>query len=125
MAIRTISTRMAIEGEAKYKQSIASCNAELKTLKSSLALVDSSFKGNANSMEALTAKGKALADMQAAQAAKISELENALKNAQDHQKAYADAAEEAGKKVSEYQSSLEKLKQSSDDTQKEQAELTA
>ena len=124
MAIRTISTRMAIEGEAQYKQAISACNAELKTLKSSLALVDSSFKGNANSMEALTAKGKALADMQAAQTAKITELENALKNAQDHQKAYADAAEEAGKKVSEYQSSLEKLKQSSDDTQKEQAELT-
>ena len=53
MAIRTISTRMAIEGEAQYKQAISACNGELKTLKSSLALVESSFRGNANSMEAL------------------------------------------------------------------------
>lgn len=56
MAVRTISTKLAVEGEGQYKQSIAACNAELKTLKSSLALVESEFKGNANSMEALTAK---------------------------------------------------------------------
>ena len=57
MATRTISTRLAVEGEAQYKQAVASCNAELATLKSNLALAESSFKGNANSMEALTAKG--------------------------------------------------------------------
>lgn len=125
MSIRTIATRLAIEGEAEYKQALSACNAELKTLKSSLALVDSEFKGSANSMEALTAKGKALSDMQAAQAKKITELESALKNAQSHQQAYAEAAEDAGKKVAEYQSALEKLKQSTDDTQQEQSELTA
>ena len=41
MAVRTISTKLAVEGEAEYKQKIASCNSELKTLKSSLALVQS------------------------------------------------------------------------------------
>ena len=60
MAVRTISTKLAVEGEAEYKQKIASCNSELKTLKSSLALVQSEYKNNANSMEALTAKGEAL-----------------------------------------------------------------
>ena len=35
MAVRTISTKLAVEGEAEYKQKIASCNSELKTLKSS------------------------------------------------------------------------------------------
>ena len=34
MAVRTISTKLAVEGEAEYKQKIASCNSELKTLKS-------------------------------------------------------------------------------------------
>ena len=125
MSIRTISTKLAIEGETQYKQALSACNAELKTLKSSLALVTSTFKGSANSMEALTAKGKALSDMQAAQAKKISEVEDALKNAQEHQKAYADAAAEAGQKVAEYQAALEKLKDSAGDTQQEQAELTA
>ena len=68
MAVRTISTKLAVEGEAEYKQKIASCNSELKTLKSSLALVQSEYKNNANSMEALTAKGEALSAMQTAQA---------------------------------------------------------
>jgi len=125
MAVRTISTKLAVEGEGQYKQSIAACNAELKTLKSSLALVESEFKGNANSMEALTAKGKALADIQAEQEKKVQTLSDALKNAQGHQKAYADAAAEAGKMVADYEESLEKLRQSTGDTQQEQAELTA
>ena len=56
MAIRTISTRMAIEGEAQYKQASSACNAELKTLKSSLA------EGQDAELEALAealASGKA------------------------------------------------------------------
>ena len=60
MATRTISTKLAIEGEAQYRQALSSCNAELKTLKSSLALAESEYKNNANSMEALTAKGSRL-----------------------------------------------------------------
>ena len=32
MAKRTISTRLAIEGEAQYKQAIAGINAELATI---------------------------------------------------------------------------------------------
>lgn len=125
MATRTISTKLAIEGEAQYKQALSACNAELKTLKSSLALAESEYKNNANSMEALTAKGKALSDMQAEQAKKVSLLETALKNAQSHQQAYADAAADAGKKVAQYAAELEKLKSSTGDTQQEQAQLTA
>ncbi len=125
MATRTISTKLAIEGEAQYRQALSSCNAELKTLKSSLALAESEYKNNANSMEALTAKGKALSDMQAEQAKKVSLLESALKNAQSHQQAYADAAADAGKKVAQYAAELEKLKSSTGDTQQEQAQLTA
>ena len=117
MATRTISTKLAIEGEAQYKQALSACNAELKTLKSSLALAESEYKNNANSMEALTAKGKALSDMQAEQAKKVSLLESALKNAQSHQQAYADAAADAGKKVAQYAAELEKLKSSTGDTQ--------
>ena len=59
LAQRTISTRLAIEGEAAYKQSIANINREYKVLDSSCKS-SSEFKGNANSMEALRAKGDAL-----------------------------------------------------------------
>ena len=61
---RKISTRLAIEGEAEYRRAITGINNELKTHKSQLALIESEYKGNANSMQALTSKGKALTDMQ-------------------------------------------------------------
>lgn len=105
MAVRTISTKLAVEGEAEYKQKIASCNSELKTLKSSLALVQSEYKNNANSMEALTAKGEALSAMQTAQAKKVAELEKALENCQKAQTAYADRVAAAEANVSKYEPS--------------------
>lgn len=122
---RTISTKLAIDGEAKYKQAIASCNSELSTLKSGLALVESEFRNNANSMEALTAKGSALSAMQTQQAEKVKMLENALKNAQEHQKAYSDLAALSKTKVEELSAALKKLEESSEDTTEEQAALTA
>ena len=100
MAVRKISTKLAVEGEAEYKQAIASCNTELRTLKSSLALVESEFKGNANSMEALTAKGNALEKMHEAQAKKVDTLKDALANAEKAQSAYSD-------RVSTAQSNIE------------------
>lgn len=60
MAERKISTRFAVEGEDQYKKSIADINGRLKTLKSELALVQSQYAGQENSMEALTAKGRTL-----------------------------------------------------------------
>lgn len=125
MAVRTISTRLAVEGEAEYKQKIASCNSELKTLKSSLALVQSEYKNNANSMEALTAKGEALSAMQTAQAKKVAELEKALENCQKAQTAYADRVAAAEANVSKYEQALAELKDSTGDTSEEQAALTA
>lgn len=125
MAVRTISTKLAVEGEAEYKQKIASCNSELKTLKSSLALVQSEYKNNANSMEALTAKGEALSAMQTAQAKKVAELEKALENCQKAQTAYADRVAAAEANVSKYEQALAELKDSTGDTSEEQAALTA
>lgn len=125
MAVRTISTKLAVEGEAEYKQKIASCNSELKTLKSSLALVQSEYKNNANSMEALAAKGEALNAMQTAQAKKVAELEKALANCQKAQTTYADRVAEAEANVSKYEKALTDLKDSTGDTTEEQAALTA
>lgn len=125
MARRTISTKLAVEGEAEYKQKVAACNSELKTLKSSLALVQSEYKNNANSMEALTAKGSALSAMQTAQAKKVSELEKALENCQKAQSAYSDRVAAAEANVSKYEKALADLKDSTGDTSEEQAALTA
>lgn len=124
MATRTISTKLAVEGEAQYKQAIASCNSELSTLKSSLALVESEFRGNANSMEALTAKGAALDSMYKKQQEKVSTLEAALRNAQRAQEEYASRVSTAQSNIERCERALETLRRSTGDTTAEQEELT-
>ncbi len=124
MAVRTISTKLAIEGEAQYKKAISECNSALSMLKSSLSLVESEFRDNANSMDALTAKASMLDAVYKKQKEEVSELEEALANALKHQKDYAESAAEAGEKVAKYSAELEKLKDSAGDTQQQQAELT-
>lgn len=125
MATRTISTRLAVEGEAQYKQAVASCNAELATLKSNLALAESSFKGNANSMEALTAKGSALESMYDKQKEKVSTLESALRNCQRAQEEYAARVEAAQEHIASCEQALSALGDAAGDTSEEQKALTA
>lgn len=124
MATRTISTKIAVEGEAEYKRAIAACNAENSTLKSNLAAVESSFRGNANTMAALTAKGSALSSMYEAQKSKVSTLEAALTNAQRAQEQYASRVSTARENVERCERALEELKNSTGDTTEEQKALT-
>lgn len=121
---RTISTKLAVEGETQYKQAIAACNSELSTLKSGLALVESEFRGNANSMEALTAKGAALDSMYKRQQEKVSTLEAALRNAQRAQEEYASRVSTAQSNIERCERALETLRRSTGNTTAEQEELT-
>lgn len=121
---RTIKTKLAIDGEAQYKQSIAACNAELKVLKSSLTLVESEFRNNANSMEALTAKGSALEAMYQKQLEKVTTLETALLNAKRAQEEYASRISTAQVNIERCEQALERLRQSTEDTSGEQKALT-
>lgn len=125
MATRTISTKLAIEGEAEYKKAVTACAASLSTLKSSLALTESEFRGQANSLAALTAKGDALAAMYDKQQEKVSTLQEALKNAQAAQAEYNSRAAAARENVARYEQALKKLEGTTGDTSEEQTALTA
>ena len=125
MPTRTISTRLAVEGESQYKSAITSINAELKNMQSALKMTESQFKSNANSTEALTAKGKALNDLLATQKSKVSALEAGLKNAQDAEARYAQKKDELTRKIQQNSAALDKLKNSTGDTTKEQQRLEA
>lgn len=124
MATRTISTRLAISGDDKYKQAIAGCNSELSKLKSSLAATQSEYRNNANSLEALSAKSKALNDLYAAQLNKLKAIKAGLENARNAQKSHASAIDEYKAKIAATESQLEKLKESTGDTSEEQKQLT-
>ena len=114
MAERKISTRFAVEGEDQYKKSVADINVRLKTLKSELALVQSQYAGQENSMEALTAKGKTLASMYDAQQEKLRTAQAALQNAAAAQSQYAAQVAESQTKLQAAQQALDEMDQAAD-----------
>lgn len=124
MANRTISTKLAISGESEYRASLSRINTELKTLQSALKLTESQYQTNANSMQALEAKGQALNNLYASQKSKVQELRSALDNAKQAEDQYAQRKAEIQKKIEENNRALEKLKQTTGDTSKEEAKLT-
>lgn len=124
MAVRTISTKLAVEGEAEYRKSISACNTELSTMKSTLKLVESEFRGQSNSLEALTTKGEALSSMYDKQKEKIATLEAALTNASSAQEKYSERISAAKENIERCEKSLSELKNSTEDTSEEQEALT-
>lgn len=103
MGSRTIDTVIKLSGENEYRTSLKNCGAELKVLKSDLDATTSEFRNNANSMEALSAKGEILAQMYAKQQEKVGLLAGALEDAKASR-----AAEE--QQVSELKAQYEQAK---------------
>ncbi len=125
MAQRTVSTKLAITGEAEYRQALSQISNELRTLQSDLKLVESEFEGNANSMEALTAKGEALQRIFDEQQEKVEKLQEALSNAKEAESEYASQRDEIKATIEANNEALEKLRESTEDTTEEEARLTA
>lgn len=103
MSTRTITTRLATEGETEFKRSMSSANSELKTLRSEMSLADAEFKGQANTMEALTKKNDLLRRAQEQQTEKVKALEQAVKDA-------AEAYGENDKRTDNYRQQLNRAK---------------
>ena len=112
MAVRTISTSIKLDGEQEFKKQMSSVNSELKNLKSEMALATAEFKGNANSMDALTAKGRVLQQQYAQQAEKVKALEKAVADA-------SDAYGEADKRTDDYRRQLNYAKAALSDLNRE------
>lgn len=84
MAVRQISTELALSGEKEFNSAMKSVNNNLRTLKSDMAATSAEFDDNSNSVTALTAKNKILQDTydqqkekQAALAAMLKKVEEA------------------------------------------------
>lgn len=110
MATRVLSTRMAIGGESEYKRALTEINSTLKTLRSELALVDSQYRANDKSIEALTAKANVLARTLDTQRAKLQQIQAGLKNAQAAQSSWAAKVDEARSKLTAAEAEMEKYR---------------
>lgn len=103
MATRTITTRIALDGEKAFKDQMARVNGELRNLKSEMTLVDATFKGQANTTEALTAKHKVLQGSVEQQRERVRALTQAV---EDATQAYGDN----DKRTDGYRQSLNRAK---------------
>lgn len=83
MPTRTITTSLQLDGEQEFKKQMSSVNSSLRTMKSEMSLLESEFKGQANSVEALTAKDKLLRQEHEQQTEKVRALEQAVKEASE------------------------------------------
>jgi len=81
VAVRQITTRLAIDGEQEYKKQLAAVNRELGNLGAEMKLVDAQFKGQANSAETLRAKNSLLQQSVEQQTVKVESLKEALEEA--------------------------------------------
>ena len=104
MAMRTINTRIALDGEAEFKKQMSQVNGELKTLKSEMSLVTAEFQDNADSVEGLTKKSEILRKEVDQQGEKVRALEQALS---DSIEVYG----EADSKTDKYRQSVNKAKE--------------
>lgn len=94
MATREIKTKFSLDGEKEWKKEMSSINSHLKSLRSDLAASASSYRGQANSIDALTAKNKILRDSYDQQIAKVRAMKDALAEAE---KIYKDSPEKVDK----------------------------
>lgn len=99
MATRTITTRLTLDGEKQWKKEMADINSALKTQASELKAVESEYRKNANTVEALTAKGDVLRRQYEQQEEKVRQLEKAVKDA-------AEAFGESDSRTDRYRQSL-------------------
>ena len=81
MATRDIKTRLKLEGEAEYKRSLGELDASLKTLKTEMNKVSAEYEGNANSIEALSAKNEVYEKQLEVQRKKVESLKEVLAKA--------------------------------------------
>lgn len=116
MATRTITTKLALDGEAEYKAKIKNINSELAVYRSELEKVDAKYKTSANSLEALNAKKSALKGQLEALNERHAKEAEMLEKARKAQQKFADEADSVRAK-------LESLKGSSADTAEEQENL--
>ena len=81
MATRTAKLRIELDGEKQYKQALSELNNGNKVLASEMKKLSAEYKGNEDSIKALTAKGDLLQRQLLQQKDKVQTLRDALANA--------------------------------------------
>ena len=102
MATRQIATEIVLGGEKEFNSAMMAINSNLKTLRTDMAATSAEFDGNADSIDALTAKQKILAETAAQNDAKVDALRQRYEHLKETLGEDAAATDKAKQKVSRY-----------------------
>lgn len=120
MATPGINTKVKMDGEKEYRAALAQINAGLKNLGAEMRATEQDFADNADSVEALTAKGDVLARQMQTQQEKVDTLREVLQKA-------GESYGEADKRTIDWKTTLidaeTKLKQMQEALEEHNAEL--
>ena len=120
MATPGLNTKVKMDGEKEYRAALAQINAGLKNLGAEMRATEQDFADNADSVEALTAKGDVLARQMQTQQEKVDTLREVLQRA-------GETYGEADKRTIDWSTSLidaeTKLKQMQEALEENNAEL--
>lgn len=94
MAVRTITTSIALDGETKFRKQLGEVNGALKNLKAEMKYTEEAFKGQENTTEALTKKSDLLKREIEQQEEKVRQLAQAVV---DSGEAFGDTNEKTDK----------------------------
>lgn len=123
MAGKKIGLVLALDGESEYTQALRNAKKETNLFKTEIKNLSQEFSGNANSMEALSAKQGALTKQQEAYQRKLQAAKSGLDNAKKNYNQQADALDELKKKLEEAKNAQQKMEKTGDtssDAYKEQ-----
>ena len=123
MATRFVTTKIALEGEKEYKDSVKRINDTLSELRSEEKLLSEQFKGQANSLEALRAEQKNLSAQYTEVTQKIDLAKAQLDKYNAGLDECRDAMDAARSAIESSGSSVEALQHSTSDLSDEQERL--
>lgn len=125
---KQIGAVIGLEGEAKYKQSIANVVMETQKLDAEAKLLDATFAGQKNTLAALEAQHKNLSQALDTQKRKVTETEKALQHAREDQKRFNDEMEAAKSALEKAEKALDQMKKSgkasADEIEKQENEVS-
>ena len=107
-----IGAIIKLDGEASFKASIQNCKSSISAMKAELKTIQSNYKGNANSLEALTEMQNKYSEIQKTAAAQVERMSQAYEKskqaenrAKDAMLEMLDAYEQASKELKDMQES--------------------
>lgn len=123
MPTRTIKTRLELEGDKKFRESLKQANDELKKQRECMKYLDEEYKSARNSQEALSKKLEQLREVQKAYSEVVTATKRGLDNANTASAKYTSQIDTINEKLEAARIEQENLNQETEEGAKRHAEL--